>query len=206
MKRILIIMFLGSVIMFSCGQSINEKTKLNENMHSEIEDEFSNYLKNFKLINLPISIKGCKIDADGFKQFEGKELGKYEEEYSLAYGQIPTNGNYIAIITLAAADCYLPILTTYKKNGEMIDRKTIAIGGCGSDCGFSCEEYMTINKDYTFYTSDTISSYTCDSLGNETPGTYEYYVAYRKGKLLTNGKIEMGEEIKQPLTGRKKED
>lgn len=170
---------------------------------AEANEVFTSYLDNFKKIDLPVIIKGCEINSDGLVHFEGVHFPKYSEDYSVAYGQIPTNGNYVATITLGAADCYLPILTTYNLNGQLIDKKTIAIGGCGSDCGFTCEEFMTLRKDFSFYTSDTISTYTCDSLGNETPGTYEYYVAYQEGKLQPDGKIEMSEEIKKPLKGRK---
>lgn len=212
MKLTEIFTLLGLTISLGCGQTTNDKVenngKDNTNNESEfpaVNDEFSGYLDNFKKIELPITIKGCNISSDGFKQFDGNKFKKYADEYSLAYGQIPTNGNYVATITLGAADCYLPVLTTYKLNGHVIDQKTIAIGGCGSDCGFSCEEFMTLKKDFSFYTSDTVSTYTCDSLGNETPGTYEYYVIYMKGKLLTDGKIEMTNEIKQPLQGRKNE-
>jgi hypothetical protein len=203
--------FIFSLFLFSC-QTNPDKTvaehsdnTINEVKFPRVNDEFTLYLNNFKKLALPIVIKGCLIRPYGFKEFDGKHFSNYAQEYSLAYGQIPANGNYVATITLGAADCYLPVLTTYKLNGQIIDQKTIAIGGCGSDCGFTCEEFMTLKKDYSFFTSDTISTYTCDSLGKETPGTYEYYVSYRKGKLLADGKIEMTDEIKKALQGRKNE-
>lgn len=201
--------FIVIIFITSChttaDKSANNDKYINQNkgQFPAVNDKFSGYLDNFKRIELPVIIKGCYISSDSFKQFDGSKFKKYTDEYSLAYGQIPTNGNYVATITLGAADCYLPILTTYKLNGQVIDKKTIAIGGCGSDCGFTCEEFMTLKKDFSFYTSDTISTYTCDSLGKETPGTYEYYVSYMKGKVLTDGKIEMSNEIKQQLQGRK---
>jgi hypothetical protein len=208
MKINVIFIILGLTMIFGCGHTSNENNEKNntnnERKSLKVIDDFSGYLNNFKKIELPITIKGCNISADRFKQFDGSNFKKYANEYSLAYGQIPTNGNYIATITLDAADCYLPVLTTYKPNGQVINKKTIAIGGCGSDCGFSCEEFMTLKKDFSFYTSDTVASYACDSLGNEIPGTYEYYVIYMKGKLLNNGKIETTDQIKQPLQGRKK--
>jgi hypothetical protein len=200
-----------SLLLFSCQTNTNktnqEQTDTSEKVKyfPKVNDEFTLYLDNFKKLDLPIVIKGCKISSNGFKQLDGQLFAKYSGEYSLAYGQIPTNGNYVATITLGAADCYLPVLTTYKLTGQVIDQKTIAVGGCGSDCGFSCEEFMTLRKDFSFYTSDTMSSYTCDSLGNEIPGTYEYYVIFQKGKLQTDGKIEISKEIRQPLQGRKNE-
>jgi hypothetical protein len=171
----------------------------------EVNEEFTTYLELFKKTDLPINIKGCLESEKGLNEFDGKKFKQFNEDYSFSYRQIPTNGNYVATITLGVADCYLPVLTTYRLNGQIIDRKTIAIGYCGSDCGYSCVEFMSISKDYKIYTSDTISTYDCDSLGLEIPGTYEYYVIYKEGKLLTDGKIQLTDEIKKPLEGRKNE-
>lgn len=211
MRQILVVLII--TLFYSCQSNKNNSTQTDKEQQTnltnnysgflQVNDEFTLYLDNFKKRELPISIKGCLITSDGLKEFDGKEFSKYNSENSYAYRQIPTNGTYIATITLGLADCFLPVLTTYKPNGEIIDKKTIAIGGCGSDCGFTCEEYMRIDKDYSIYTSDTISTYVCDSLGNETPGTYEYYVAYRRGKLTTEGKIILSNEKKKILNGRK---
>lgn len=211
MRRSIILSILGTIVLFGCEQTKNDKVTIggkdgskNTGVFPAVNEQFSLYLKNFEKINLPVIIKGCNISSEQLKNFDGDSFKNYADGSSLPYGQIPTNGNYIATITLGAADCYLPVLTTYKLNGEVINEKCICIGGCGADCGFSCEEFMTLKSDFSFYTSDTISTYTCDSLGNETPGTYEYYVIYKKGKLLTDGKIEITPEIKQTLPGRKK--
>lgn len=197
-----------SLLLFSCqtNTALSRQRQIdksqNENYFLKVNDEFTLYLDNFKKLDLPLVIKGCYISLDGLKQFDGKQFAKYSDEFSFAFGQIPSNGNYVATITLDPADCFLPVLTTYHRTGHKIDQKTIAIGGCGSDCGFSCEEFMTLRKDFSFYTSDTISTYTCDSLGNEIPGTYEFYVIYQKGEILTDGKIIISKEIKKPLKGR----
>lgn len=179
---------------------------LNENQTNafpEVNEEFSTYLGLFKKTDLPIHIKGCLENEIGLYEFDGKKFKQFNEDFSFSYRQIPTNGNYVATITLGVADCYLPVLTTYRPSGEIIDKETIAIGYCGSDCGYSCEEFMSISKDFKIYTSDTISTYKCDSLGLEIPGTYEYYVVYKEGKLLTDGKIQLTDEIRKPLEGRK---
>ena len=211
MKRIIIILTIS--LFYSCqtkkndlNQSDKEKqVGLTEKYSGflQVNDEFTSYLDNFKKVELPISIKGCLLTSDGLKEIDGKKFDKYNPENSYAYRQIPTNGTYLATITLGIADCYLPVLTTYKPNGEIIDKKTIAIGGCGSDCGFTCEEFMKIDKDYKIYTSDTISTYECDSLGNEISGTYKYYVAYKTGMLTTEGKIVLSNEKKKKINGRK---
>lgn len=166
------------------------------------EDEFLRYLKNFKELTLPVTIKGCYIDVGPYKELDRAEFPHYAEDYARAFGRVPANGDHIAVLTLGAADCYLPTLTSYRPDGRFIGSKVIAIGGCGAGCGFTCEEFMVLNKDLSFYTSDTISTYTCDSLGYEIPGTYEHYVVAMSGRLLTNGTIEATERIRRPIPVR----
>jgi hypothetical protein len=218
MKKIIYIL---TIVILTACQTNNENNKRTSNDDKskhllkdtnnskqdfpEVKDELTAYLENFKKADLPIKIKGCQVNTNGLVEFDGKRFKKFNEYYSYAYRQIPTNGNYIATITLGVADCFQPVLTTYKPNGDIIDSKTIAIGYCGIDCGYSCEEFMSIDKNYEIYVSDTISSYECDSIGNEIPGTYEYYVIYKEGKLLTEGKIQLTDEIKKNLEGRKNE-
>jgi hypothetical protein len=168
----------------------------------EVNDDFDLYLDNFERTDLPIIIKGCEQDVHGLKEFDGIKSAKYNDNYSFAFRQIPTNGTFIATVTLGVADCYLPVLTTYKLTGEKIDSKTISIGYCGSDCGYTCSEFMRIDSEYNIYVSDSVKSYECDSLGYEIPGTKEEYVIYKRGKLLTTGKIELSEEIKDILGGK----
>ena len=56
-----------------------------------------------------------------------------KKEPYYVFGKIPIYVSYVVTITLGATDYFLPILTTYKLNGEQIDSKTIKIGYCGFD-------------------------------------------------------------------------
>jgi hypothetical protein len=174
-------------------------SKQGEAIFPQVNDEFDDFLRYFDKAKLPIEIKGCYLSEKEMQEFKGDLYRKYVDEYHYGYKQIPTNGTYVATITLGAADCFLPVLTTYKLTGEKIDSKSISIGYCGSDCGYSCEEYMIIKEDYSIYVSDTISSSECDSLGNIIPGTTENYVIYKTGELVITGEIELSEEIRKEL-------
>lgn len=208
----LIIHILIVSLFFAC-QNNDNNSKLNENSINEIStlkeeqsafpevnDEFSMYIEKFQSAEFPITFKGCSFEPTGLYEFDGGELFKrYNEDNSYSYVKIPTNGKYIALMTLSIADCYLPVLTTYKLNGEIIDKKTIAVGHCSGDCGFQCAEFMTLSSNYALIVSDTISSYECDSYGKEILETLEHYVIYREGELLSNGKIQLSEEIRKSL-------
>ena len=162
------------------------------------------FVKKFKQTDLPLTIKACKILE---KEDELPKLTQDEDSpfvadgsISLAYYTFKPNGNYVATVSLGLADCLLPILTTYGKDGKQIDQKVIGIGGCGSGPGFSCEEFMTIKSDYSIYTSDTISQEHLDSTENIIVGSKpDKYVVYKKGRLLNTGKIELTDEIKKTL-------
>ena len=205
--RILATFFVMGLVL-SCKTSSDNSSDLKAETDTvdqsfiEVNDEFDLYLKNFERTDLPIIVKACEQGVNGLKEFDGKKSAKYNDNYSYAFRQIPANGTFIATVTLGVADCYLPVLTTYKLTGEKIDSKTISIGYCGSDCGYTCSEFMRIDSEYNIYVSDSVKTYECDSLGHETPGTKEEYVIYKKGRLLTTGEIELSDEIKELFGGK----
>jgi hypothetical protein len=163
---------------------------------------FDSFKQNFVQTALPLTTKACYVDPSKFKQLGKQYYPLYvdnDEGYSLCWCTFKANGDYTALFTFGPADCYIPYLTTYDKDGKKIDGKMIAIGGCGSDCGFTCEEYMIVRADYSIYTSDTVTAFDCDTANKEIPGTKQHYVIYKTGKILSTGKIELSDEIKLML-------
>jgi hypothetical protein len=160
---------------------------------------FEAYKQKFKVFKLPVAVKGCYINDSNLLVLTPQQDTPVYKDKILAYCSFATNGKYFAALTVSPGDCYVPILYTYDEQGNKIDEKQIVIGGCGADCGFTCEEYMVINADYSIYISDTISECQCDTLGNEIPGTKQHYVIYKTGRLLSTGKIELSEEMKKVL-------
>ncbi|NBW38613.1 MAG: hypothetical protein EBR30_27060 [Cytophagia bacterium] len=199
-----------SIILLHVLTGCSKKTELSNEKVTKVDtvsvidnNEFIEFLSTLDKVELPLTIKGCG-DANAGKRIleKGKEAStdnSYFKSYHHPFGQISTNGNYSAIITFGLADCLIPELITFDRNGKQIDRKSIAIGYCGSDCGYSCSEFMMIDKEFILYTSDTIQSYECDSLRKETPRTAEHYVIYKKGKLKSDGQIELTEELRKEL-------
>lgn len=161
-----------------------------------VNDQFQFFLDQFPEVKLPVTIEGCLIETD-ILQLDPKVSAPYNQSDEYIYGKFITNGNYIAVITLAAADCYLPKLTTFKLNGEKIDSRTIAIGGCDDGPCYECIESMTLGEDYTLYIANTMRSYQCDTDYNEIKGTGKTTIIYREGRLTSNGKIEISPEQKK---------
>lgn len=157
---------------------MNQKVELT---HSESEksitpNEFQLFLDSFPILELPIVLKGCKLDYS--------KLLSVNKGNTYYVGKFETNGNYFATITLGLADCMLPIMTTYNKMGKLIDSKMLAIGYCGSGPCFEREKYMIIKKDFSLYTSDTIASSECDENYDPIPGTESLEVIYKKGNVI----------------------
>lgn len=166
---------------------------------SDAISETPAFLKSYKLTTLPVFMKGCSENSYSLPLVHADSLQMDEEDGSAPYCTFQTNGDYYAVIRLGAADCFLPYLITYDKTGKIIDEMSIAIGYCGSGPGFHCEEFTGIGKDFSIYTSDTISVAAIDSLGAEIKSTTESYVIYKKGRLLSSGKIELTDTIMQVI-------
>jgi len=196
-----------TLILLGCSQADKNKSEtenLSLNSESETElprvkDQFQFFLDQFPKVELPLKIKGCEVDFENLTELNEENTSAYVQDYSYAFGQIQTNGNYVAVIILGVADCLLPVITTYKPTGEKIDSKTIAIGYCGSGPCFECEEFMTLKKDFTLYTADTMKTFECDDDYNPIPGTESIEIIYKKGRLTVDGKIELSGEMKKRI-------
>ena len=185
----LISIILLTTIFISCENSKNEI--------SQTDNLIPEFLIKYKSTSLPVKIKGCS--ENGLPLINPDSLEADMENGTMPYCKFKTNGDFYAVIRLGLAECSLPSLITYDKNGHIIDEKEISIGYCGSGPGFHCEEFSIINKDFSIYTSDTISEANIDSLGNEIESTIRKYIIYKKGRLLESGKIELTDTIRQVL-------
>lgn len=183
------VLIISIIIFLSCGNSKTETVQENE--------ETPDFLKGYKSTTLPLKMKGCS--EDGLPLINSDSVNADMVNGTLPYCTFKTNGDYYAVIRLGLADCSLPSLITFDRKGRVIDQKELAIGYCGSGPGFRCEEFSIIAEDFSLYTSDTIAEMSIDSLGNEIEATVRKYIIYKKGKLLSSGKIELTDTIRQRL-------
>lgn len=181
------------ISLVSCSDNSSDRAQ----PASDTNPEFNAFLEKIPSITLPVTIRECSVNTQGLTKIDSNKF--VSETVNYGYGKLAPNNKYVAVIFLASADCEIPVLVTYDKSGNKIDEKEINIGGCGSDCGYSCNEIMRIDQNNNIFTADTVSSYDCDSLGNAIPGTEEHYVIYKQGRILETGKIELSEKIKKQL-------
>lgn len=205
MKRILIL--IGIALLSSCkSENKNDENLTFESQESisetsKVKDQFEAFINQFPTKNFPIKINGCSDEILDLPKLDTELSSKYSKdaEYEHIYGIIPSNGDYISTITLGVADCFIPILNTYKLNGEIIDSKPINIGYCGPDHCYECVENMTINSEYRIYVADTIKTFDCDDNFNTIPGTEKIKVIFKDGKLTEKGIIELSEESERVI-------
>ena len=190
------IILIGIILFISCKTENNKTEKLTSEL-PQVNEQFQSFIDQFPEIKLPVKIKGCEDDFQPLTELKKEISSPYEKEPYYVFGKIPTNGNYVATITLGATDCFLPILTTYKLNGERIDSKTIAIGGCGQGPCFECEELMEIDKELNIYTANNLKYYDCDEDYNEIKGTEKIKTIYKSGKLTEKGFVELTNELEK---------
>jgi len=159
-------------------------------------------MKKFKFLSLPLTIKTLDITADSSQKLNSKDNVFIKSEYPdeiYAYGILPDTTDFYKIIWLQPAEIEVPVLTTFSKTGKKISEKYLGVGGCGSDCGFSCAEFITIGKDLTIFSRDSIKSSDCDTDGNLKPNTIKKYIRFEMGSVLKSGKIKMSKISEKPI-------
>jgi hypothetical protein len=156
---------------------------------------FAQFVKKFPRLGLPLTIKTLDIQSDALQKITGRDsmfTSSSDPEGTRAYGLLPdTTGNF-KLIWLSPADVYVPILTTFNRHGQRISETHLSVGACGSDCCYSCAEYITINKDMTIYSVDSIKSCDCDSAGPQEK-TMKKYTRFMTGAIAADGKISMSD-------------
>lgn len=200
--------FLFLLIIQSCStkssqqQSDTSKIKATATLKGNSSNgSFQIFLKKFNVLKLPLTIPTLEIAVDSSKKLTVSDNDFLKCEYPdeiYSYGILPDTTNNYKIIWLEPTEIEVPVLTTFTKEGKKIDQEELGVGGCGSDCGFKCEEYVTLNKDMTIFSVDSEKITPCDTNGNFI-GREKRSIRYKKGKILPSGKIIMSEILEKSL-------
>jgi hypothetical protein len=194
-------------IFFSCKEetktNINDKTQIISENKLPIRD----YIKKFNFIELPFYFIGWNrnnIDTKNIFTIDKKSIDTLfftgdNDDVLMGYGLLSDTTNFYSIIYFGQAEEIYPILVTYSKSGQFINKETLVVNGCGSDCGLTyCSNSALIRKDYSIYLADT-SKYEgiCDSLNNYLPNSDSIFVNFKHGLVDQSGLIKLGKEIRK---------
>ena len=113
-------------------------------------------------------------------------------ESGIALGILPDTSQVIHVLWLAAADSWLPMISTFKRSGELLKVEGLIIGQCApwDEPCFKCKETMSIDANYRVLATDTVRECECDTAYTEVVGTCKRYVNVLTG-LITNKGVMM---------------
>lgn len=201
MKHFLFI--LTCLVLFACNTGEKEDPDM-----SVQSGTFRVFLKKFKTIDLPFIFRygnvGDTLDFDAMPAIDPNSTDsifvKETDRNSIkCYGMLKDTTKFFSLIYFYPADSYYPMLVTYDKQGNMIDKTSLIVNGCGGDCGLEyCSETGIIHPDLTIACVDTVKwKFSCDSLGEPIPDSDSVWVDSKNGKIKKNGKLLIQKEKQQ---------
>jgi hypothetical protein len=171
---------------------------------------FRDYLKKFKIIQLPFYYKGWADDTLDISKLATLDNHSSDtlffniiDNNIKCYGILSDTTKYFDMIYFKIGDAPVPILATYSKMGKLLDNQELLCYGCGSDCGLKyCSYTAQINTRLKIYIADTlIYCGMCDTSQNIIPNTDSTFINYKVGEIGMNGKIKIGEIKKMSKKG-----
>ncbi|MBS1503905.1 MAG: hypothetical protein JST32_17680 [Bacteroidetes bacterium] len=194
-RRFYFLLLLIVVVLQACSRNASKQNQNgNDNTIKpvNVNPEFRQFLKKFKFLSLPLTIKTLEIVTDSSKKLNHRDNVFIKSDYPdeiYAYGMLPDTASNYKIIWLEPAEDEIPVLTIFTKNGKKLNQEELGVGECGSDCGFNCSESITIDKGLAIFSRDSIQSTNCDTSGNLIKNTTKRYLRFKTGKILKDGKI-----------------
>jgi hypothetical protein len=166
---------------------------------STVNDDFQRFLDQFPEIALPLEIKGCDARTDLKTVNTAISSPFIKEEGSYVYGKFAFGDKYTGVITLHAADCFIPHLAVYNLNGKLIDSKPLAIGQCSDGPCYKCEEVLQIDQRLSIYVADTLQAFECDEDDLPKGAAVTTTIIYKEGKITPAGRIAINKEQTKQL-------
>lgn len=207
-------LFLMAGLLFSCepattseqaetglekpGAPTSEKPGSSEEA-SPRNKKFNQFLDKLPDITLPFQYLTCREGTENTVIFGDHNPTPYLDGYTYVKGKFPLKNGQVAVVTLAGADCMIPVLTTFAPDGQEISEETITMGRCGPGPCFECLDYTIIRSDLSIYFSDTIVTSDCDDNFEPIPGTTVKKVLYQEGEISPDGKINLSGDLEKIL-------
>lgn len=152
------------------------------------------FIRKFKPIDLPLTMRPLERGERPKTNPESADTLFFKNgvTYAICYGMLPDTTKYYGLIWQGIADFDPPYLTTYTKQGDIIDEAELFVGQCGGlDCGWMCSETIKMDEQYKIVSVDTVTTFDCDSL----KGNLKKSVFYKSGYVNDKGIITMTPKI-----------
>lgn len=155
----------------------------------------SKFLKKFKVLETPaVLAEGRAIDPKNSVLTDPTTPDSLFTQSStlICYGMLPDTVSFYSLIFYAPASTYVPVVSTFDKNGDRIDSKSIEFG-CwdGGPDEYFCEGEVVIDNAMNLSLSHTIL---CSNCGNLSTNPIKYF-NYGNGVFNSSGQIELNAQI-----------
>lgn len=192
-------LFLAVLLFSACNPKPAAENKKAANLSvpeiTQVDPHFKAFIGKFRVLQLPLTIKVTSLTGyeslpllDGLDSIYVTSPDIGNGGGGLAYGLLPDTANSYKLIWLLPADIYVPVLTTLTKKGKIISQDYMGVGGCGVDCCFECNETVTVNKDLSIYSVDSVNQCECDDNGPK-PETMSHYTRVKTAAIKDHGKF-----------------
>jgi hypothetical protein len=175
----------------SCSTTKDKSDAVDKSTISDKTKYFKEvFIKKFRPTDLPLTLRPAETGGRIKTNPKSADTLFFRDgvTYVTCYGMLPDTSKYYGVIWQAMADLDPPSLTTYTKQGDIIDETNLYVGKCGGiDCGWSCSETIKIDEHHKIFSIDTVMTWDCDSLR----GNLKKSIFYKSGHVDDNGKIIM---------------
>ena len=187
------IILLVVILLFIGCKTEKKENKTKTFNFPELNEEFQNFIDKFPEVKLPLKLKDSEYNFEGLEKLKANKHIPNQNESIYILGKIKTNGNYLAILCLEESQGLIPIVTTFKLNGEKIQSENLMIGLCGPDPCFECEETLNIDNELNISVKHHSKYFECDENGVYKNKVTEEKIISKNAKLEINGKIRIKE-------------
>jgi hypothetical protein len=203
MRLISTYFILAIFLLTSCDNNKKENENRILNVETSQTKPFREYLKKLQVRQLPFYYKGwteASFDAGTLYTLNQQSIDSLffdiKDDNIKCYGILSDTTNFFGLIYFRIGDAPVPILATYSKSGQLLDKQDLLCNGCGSDCDLEyCSYAAHVKKNLDIYIADTlIYNGICDTLQeNVIKSIDSTFIAYKTGKIEANGKINLGQ-------------
>jgi hypothetical protein len=191
--RLLTKFILTALTISSCSTTKDKTDTVDKSAISEKTKYFKEvFVKKFRPIELPLTLRPLETGERIKTNPESADTLFFRNgvNYVICYGVLPDTSQYYGLIWLGITDFEPPYLTTYDKQGDIIDETELYVGQCGgADCGWTCSETIKINENFKIFAVDSVTIRDCDDVG----GNIKKSIFYKSGHIDDKGKIVMSD-------------
>ena len=160
--------------------------------HSSNLKSFKTFIQRFKMLPIPLDLNTSCYAPDSTNSVNlDMENDSVFIDYvgpAVTVGLFPDTTNFYAVIYCTAAECYLPTLAVFTKDGKRLSIEQIS-HGCGTDQGYRCTDSLIINSMTDIKSKLIEDNYKVDKDGKSISNTLSRFITIDEFAITKTGLI-----------------